>query len=125
MDKNDYEYAVTDSVEFYNLIKDSNGDINRIKTINSPINGKYSKRLNDNQLMHTITLAGKTAITFGNSQLFNFSYGNFKKRHEIFENIIEMKIYRMDSNESVTLTKSMLADLSRPFEEAGIALIFD
>jgi hypothetical protein len=120
-----YEFAITDAVEFHKVVKKVDGGIDRKQTWDSKADGKFSKTSIDNQEVFTLTLSARTAATFGNSSLLNFSYGSFERRHKIFGNVIEMTIYRTDTQDSVTLKKSMLADLSRPFGRTDIALIFD
>ena len=125
-DKKAFGYAITDSVVFYGLGEDSNGDIERFKkTGNTLSTGKHIRSLNNHQQVHTLTAPAKSAVTFEYGGLLNFSYGNSEMRDEIFENVVEMKIYRMDTGDSIILTKSMLSDMSRPFGQRNIALVFD
>lgn len=124
-DKNDTELALKDTIEFYKLVKDTKGNINQNKTFRSPINGSYAKTYTTEKQIISLTLLPQTAMTCGQGSLYNFSYDNSKKRHEIFSNVIQMKIYRMDLKDTIVLQQSTLADLSKPFNQTNIALIFD
>lgn len=124
-DKNDTELALQDTIEFYKLVKDTKGNINANKTFSSLISGSYTKTHTTEKQILSLTLLPQTAMTCGQGNLYNFSYDNDQKRHEIFSNVIQMKIYRMDLKDTIVLHQSTLADLSKPFNQTNIALIFD
>ena len=123
--KNDFTFAIKDTVRFYNLKKDTEGNIDPDDTKNSPTKGNYIKSEIDNDQVYTLTLSPKTAITFGHDALYNFNYRNIEERHKIFKNVIEITIYRMDTKDTLVLKQSMLADLINPFDKTDIALLFD
>jgi len=122
--EDDDYYALKDTIEFFKLIKNEDGEIERKLSCNSPIQGKFIKNTHNNIEFYSVKIQAQTLVSSGQN-LGNFSYLDQLKRHEIFNNLIEMTIIRNDTKDTLTLKKSMIADLSRPFGRHDIALIFD
>ena len=123
--KNDTNYALRDTIEFYKVIKNKDGNIDGKLSTNSPTSGRFLKKIEKNIEKYSLTIKASTLISSEQNLYNNFSYTDEIKRHEIFENIIEMTIVRMDTKDTISIKKTMLADFTRPFERHDIALIFD
>lgn len=122
--EDDYYYALKDTIKFFKLIKSEDGQIDRKLSSNSPIQGEFIKRTQNKIEFYSLTIEAKTLVSSGQN-LGNFNYLDSSKRHEIFNNLIEMTIIRNDTKDTLILKKAMIADFSRPFGRHDIALIFD
>lgn len=128
-DASKYEYALKESLEFYNLTVEENPNPNKNNIDDSDLIGAeyqqdYSKQTFGGNETYTITLKPNTAIC-GGHQLPYFTYTQKDKRHQIFNNVLQMTVIRLDTKDTVTLKPALLSDFSRPFGKYDIALIFD
>jgi hypothetical protein len=123
--KDDDNYALKDTIEFFKLIKSEVDIIDIKESCNTPIKDEFIKEIEANVESYSVTIKPKNFISSGQNLYENFNFSNHLKRHEIFNNLIEMIIIRNDTKDTLIINKSMIADFSRPFGRHDIALIFD
>ncbi|ALD22349.1 hypothetical protein AM218_15450 [Hymenobacter sp. DG25A] len=121
-------YALKNEIYFNELkeIENQNLNSNSIdddEIINKSFEHEYFKKISANLEFYSITLYPGTSMH--GEGLSDFTYSQVNERHEIFNNIIKMKIIRFDTRDTVILKPASLADFSKPFGRNNIALIFD
>ncbi len=115
-------YALKDTIEFLKLSKNQDVDDEDLMTEN--VVSEFSKISENGIEKYNVTIDSNVALS-GGERIHNFVFSRTEQRHQIFSNIIEMSVIRMDTKDTVILKPSLLAAFSRPFKRFDIALIFD
>ena len=121
--KSEHDLALRDTVQFFKL--DTSEDMDDDDIIGEPFVQEYSKIFIDGGTRFTVTINPNTAMT-GGYNLYGFTYHpSDKRRKEMFDNVINMQVIRMDTKDTVNLKPSLLSDFIKSFGRHHTGLIFD
>lgn len=85
---------------------------------------EYSKHSTDSLRKFTVVINPHSAIS-GGYNIPTFSFYNSEMRHHIFENLIEMKVVRVETQDTINLTPALLYNFTRRLGKFQIALVFE
>ena len=84
----------------------------------------YSKHITDSAIKFTVVINPNTSI-HGGFNIPTFSFYNSEMRHHIFENVINMKVIRVETKDTINLNPALLYNFSRKLGKTQIALVFE
>ena len=115
-------YAL-DQVKFNKL--DTTADRYDDDIIGEPFDQEYSHKVVNGIQEFSITINPSTALCGG---LHPPGFGRVptdQMRHNMFKNIIKLRIIRLDTKDTITLTPSLISDFTTPFGKHHTGLVFD
>jgi|GEM_PF-3634165 len=118
------QFALEDEIMFYK-IDSTKGIVGSDDVIGNSFKHDYSKKVTNGVTEFETTINPNSAIS-GGLILYGFVHSpNDEMRHQMFNNIINMRIIRMDTKDTLNLKPSFLSDFTTRIGRHHTGLIFD